>query len=281
MIGVAALVSALAFAQASQPAVPGTLTAAELETTPPEEIVRRLFGDLGQMVYPIYARQQRTSRLSGVRALQFYTRPYGAGLSGICQTDLLIVMFENAPYTLRRDDPPVRPSRIALYDNSYFVGDLARARAGEIDHESSCSDIDPRTVPLIVASRSGEVADAVANFADLIDGARAGRVDVALDCEGIAGEVLDERGCFALLSRYRPERIHAVTSVPGCGRGATDSWCSRIETSLDRPDTAFDDRSDRLQITFEGPSVGTGPTGPARVRVRPAPPEPDLEGIVG
>jgi len=277
---VAALLAALAV-QSGPPAVPGTLTAAELEATPPEEIARRLFGDLSRIVYPVYPRRQRTLPMGGVRALQFYTRPYGAGLSGICQTDLLIVMFETAPYTLRRDDPPVQPARVALYDNSYFVADLARARAGEVDHQSSCSETDPRTVPLIVASRPGEVTDAVTNFADLIDGARAGRVSVALDCQGLAGEALDDRSCFALLSRYRPERIHAVSSVPGCGRGATDSWCSRIETSLDRPDTAYDDRADRLEITFEGPSVGTGPTGPARVRVRPAPPEPDLEGLVG
>ena len=277
---VAALFAALAV-QSGPPAVPGTLTAAELESTPPEEIARRLFGDLSRIVYPVYPRQQRALPSRGVRALQFYTRPYGAGLSGICQTDLLIVMFETAPYTLRRDDPPVQPARVALYDNSYFVADLARARAGEIDHQSSCSEIDPRTVPLIVASRPGEVTDAVTNFAGLIDGARAGRVSVALDCQGLAGEALDDRSCFALLSRYRPERIHAVSSVPGCGRGATDSWCSRIETSLDRPDTAYDDRADRLEIIFEGPSLGTGPAGPARVRVRPAPPEPDLEGLVG
>lgn len=279
MIGVAALAGALASQQASLP--PGTLTAAELEATPPEEIARRLFGDLSRIVYPVYPRRQRTLPMGGVRALQFYTRPYGAGLSGICQTDLLIVMFETAPYTLRRDDPPVQPARVALYDNSYFVADLARARAGEIDHQSSCSEIDPRTVPLIVASRPGEVTDAVTNFADLIDGARAGRVSVALDCQGLAGEALDDRSCFALLSRYRPERIDSVSAVPGCGRGATDSWCSRIETSLDRHDTAYDDRADRLEIIFEGSRADIGPPGPARVRVRPARPDPDLEGLIG
>jgi len=278
---VAVLAAALAAAQAGGPAVPGTLTAAQLEATPPEEVARRLFGDLSRIVYPVYALPPGRSPLGGVRSLHFYTRPYGAGLSGICRTDLLIVLFERAPYTIAGDDPPVQPARIVMYDNSYFVSDLARARAGEIDHESSCSNIDPRTVPRIVASRPGEVADAVINFADLIDGARAGRVALALDCQGLAGEALDDRGCFALLSRYRPERIDSVSAVPGCGRGATDSWCSRIETSLDRHDTAYDDRADRLEIIFEGSRADIGPPGPARVRVRPARPDPDLEGLIG
>ena len=279
MVAATALALALITLQPVQPtAIPGTLNGAVLEDTPPEEITRRLFGDMSRIMYPAYPRRQRTSGSLGVRALHFYTRPYGAGLSGICQTDLVVVMFETSLGSLRRDDPPVQPARIAMYDNIYFVGDLARARAGEVDDEPSCSSIDPREVPHISGSRSGEVADAVQDFADLLDGARAGRRDVALDCQSLQGRPLDERGCVALLARYRPERIHLIANVPGCGRGATDSWCYRIETSLDRPDTPYDDSTDRLEITFEAPRSDAGPTDPTRVRVRPAPPDPDLEG---
>ena len=279
MIAAAALAFALAALQPGQPpAVPGTLNGAVLEDTPPEEITRRLFGDMSRIMYPVYPRGQRSSGSRGVMALHFYTRPYGAGLSGICQTDLVIVMFEMAPGFLRRDDPPVQPARIAMYDNIYFVGDLARAREGEVDHEPSCSNIDPRTVPHINASRSGEVTDAVQDFADLLDGARGGRAGVALDCHNLQGEPIDDRSCVALLARYRPERIHIIHNVPGCGRAATDSRCYRIETSLDRPETPYDDSTERLEIVFEAPRSDAGPTDPSRVRVRPAPPDPDLEG---
>jgi hypothetical protein len=256
--------------------IPGTITAAQLESTPPEEMVRRLFGDLSHIIFPAYSSQQVIRPPFGIRALHFYTRPYGAGLAGICQTDTIIVTFEPVPGYVRSDDPPVRPARIHRYDNSYFVADLARTRKREVDHEGSCSSIDPRTVPLIVASRSGEVVDAVADFADLIDSDRAGRATVQLDCQSPAGQALDQRGCLTLLARYRPERIHLITTVPGCGRGATDAYCHRIETSIDRSDTSFDDRSEPLQILFEAPRSDAGPMGPARVQVRPAPRDPDL-----
>lgn len=273
-----ALAAALVALQAQpQPpaAAPGTITAAQLESTPPEELVRRLFGDMSHIIFPIYSQRQTIRPHFGIRALQFYTRPYGAGLAGICQTDLLVVTFEPALDSLRREDPPVRPSRIHKYDNSYFVGDLARARTREVDHEGSCSGIDPRKVPLIVASRTGEVADAVGEFADLIDAARAGRTSVKLDCQSPRGEPLDGSGCLKLLAGYRPERIHTVATVPGCGRGARDAYCYRIETSIDIGQSGLEVRGDAVEILFESPRSDAGPMPPSRVTVRPAPPDPD------
>jgi hypothetical protein len=268
---------ALAAALATlQPAGAGIVTQLEEEARP-EEIVRQLFGEMGRILFPITPIAQRSLPLRGIRALHFYTRPYGAGLAGICQTDMIVVTFEPVPGSGLRDDSPVQPSRIYRYDNSYFVADLPRTRKREVDHEGSCSGIDPRTMPLIVASRSGEVVDAVADFADLIDAARAGRASVQLDCRSPRGEPLDQAGCLKLLARYRPERIHSIATVPGCGRAARDAYCHRIHTSIAIDASGLELRSGELEILFESPRSDAGPMPPARVQVRPAPPDLDSE----
>jgi hypothetical protein len=267
-----ALAGALA---ALQPASPGPVVQLE-EEAPPEEIVRKLFGEMGRILFPIIPIEQRSLPLHGVRALHFYTRPYAAGLSGICQTDRLVVMFQPALGAGRREDAPVRPTRIQMYDNSYFVADLARARDGETEHEGSCSSIDPRSVPLIVASSTGQVTDAVQDFANLIDSARLRRTDVKLDCQSPRGETLDQAGCLKLLAQYRPERIHSIATVPGCDRAAKDAYCYRIQTSIAIDASGLEVSTGELEILFESPRSDAGPMPPSRVQVRPAPPDPDL-----
>jgi hypothetical protein len=128
-----ALAAALATLQPAHPAQSPeseALPIAQLEREP-EEIVRQLFGEMSRIVYPILPIEQRSLPIRGVRALHFYTRPYGAGLAGICQTDRLVVLFEPELGSTRREDRPVRPTRFHLYSNSYFVGDLARARTAK------------------------------------------------------------------------------------------------------------------------------------------------------
>ena len=270
-----ALALALAAVLATlQPAQPGPVMQLE-EEAPPEEIVRQIFGEMGRILFPITPIRQASLPLRGVRGLHFYTRPYAAGLSGICQTDLLVVMFEPVLGTGRREDSPVRPTRIQMYDNSYFVADLARARQGETEHEGSCSSIDPRTVPLIVANSTGQVTGAVQDFADLVDAARIGRADVKLDCQSPRGEPLDQTGCLKLLAGYRPERIHSIAAVPGCDRAAKDAYCHRIQTSIATDAAGLEVRTGELEILFESPRSDAGPMAPSRVQVRPAPPDPE------
>jgi hypothetical protein len=82
--------------------------------------------------------------------------------------------------------------------------------------------------------------------------------------------------CLKLLARYRPERIHSIATVPGCGRAARDAYCARIHTSVAIDASGLELRSGELEILFESPRSDAGPIPPARVQVRPAPPDPDL-----
>jgi hypothetical protein len=271
----AALALALIAATAQPSPFPdegGTLTRAEVRTMSPEALTRRLFGDLARVMFPQpYYDPPRTGRLRSepLHALSFLTRPYRTGLAGVCQTNMFFVGFEIALGALG-EDPPVQPSRVQMFDHIYFVSDLALARGGEMTEDAAagpdCTRVDPRTVTIIAAGSEGIVVGAVQRFADLLDGARVGRVAAALDCRDQSGAVLSEAACLAMLAHYRAERIHVIGDLPGCGRNATDAYCERIETSLD-------DQAEHLEIVFETPH-GDGPDiVPSRIRVAPVPPD--------
>ena len=249
----------------------GTLTREQVRAMPPEELTRRLFGDLGRIMFPqpYYEPPRVRLRRESLGALSFLTRPYQSGLAGVCRTDMFFVRFEPA-FGAMGDDPPVVPSQVQLWGNSYLVSDLAVARMGKLTGdaipERSCGEIDPRTVTIIVAGSEGQVVDAVQLFADLLDGARAGRIGAALECRDSVGAALATVPCLAMLRPYRAERIHVVEGVPGCGRAATDARCTRIETSLD-------DHTGRLQVIFETPRSDQPGEPPSRIRIGPPPPD--------
>jgi hypothetical protein len=266
---------ALGLLKAMQPGLltqqSGTLTRAQVRTMPPEELSRRLFGDLGRIMFaqPYYEPPRVRLRAEGLGALSFLTRPYRSGLAGVCRTDLFFVGFEPA-FGAVGDDPPAVPARVQMYSNSYLISDLAVARMGKLTGDAipnrSCGEIDPRTVTVIVAGSEGQVVDAVQRYADLLDGARAGRIDAALECRNSVGNQLATGPCLAMLTRYRAERIHVVEGVAGCGRAATDARCTRIETSLE-------DDTGRLEIVFETPRSDQPEIPPSRIRIGPPPPE--------
>ena len=254
----------------SFPEETGTLTRAQVRAMPPEELTRRLFGDLGRIMFPqpYYEPPRGRLRRDSLGALSFLTRPYQSGLAGVCRTDLFFVRFEPA-FGAIGDDPPVVPSQVQLWSNSYLVSDLAVARMGKLTGDAipsrSCGEIDPRTVTTIVAGSEGQVVDAVQRFADLLDGARAGRIGAALECRDSVGISLASGPCLAMLRRYRAERIHVVAGVPGCGRAA-DARCTRIETSLE-------DHTGRLEIVFETPRSDQPDVAPSHIRIGPPPPD--------
>jgi len=261
---------ALALLALAQPA--GTLTQEQVRTMPPEELTRRLFGDLGRVMFPWPVYEDRPyggRRRLALGALSFLTRPYRTRLAGVCQTDMFVVVFERA-FGALGDDPAMQPARVQMLTNSFFVSDLAQARSGEmtdnVPPSRGCTEIDPRTVTLIVANSPGQVVGAVQRFADLLDGARAGHVAAALDCQDPYGAPLTEAACLAMLARYRAERIHLIGGAPGCGGAAAGTWCEAIETSLD-------DITPHMAIVFETPRADRPGIPPSRIRIAPVPPD--------
>jgi hypothetical protein len=260
----------LPIALASAPAVaaekPVPLTKESVRTMAPEELARRVFGDLGHVMYPLPYSEPRGSGVSTMplRALWFLTRPRRSYRAGLCETDRIAVAFEPVPYSLGRD-PAVRPYRFEKYEN-HFVQDFAKARTGdpvgdeedEAALESACAATDPRNVNIIVASSPFEIVAGLDSLADLVEAAKAGRAPAPLDCRDESGEPITETECLKNLARLEPGKLYHATFVEGCGRKDADIYCRRL---------AVWDVTGSIDVDFE---FKPGGKEPLRILVKPS-----------
>jgi hypothetical protein len=254
--GVFALLAALlAMPAFGQPAPPLTYT--QLSTLPPEELGRRLLGEMSQILY-LYPPEGRASvpfpGPGRPSRLDFLSRPRAAEAAGICETDLVSVSYD-LPVEAGILDPPIRLLGMSLTTLS-FIDDLplvrrgdARDRRGDAALDSVCAAADPRTRSLLRGR--GPSVRAVRAIADLIDEARTGRLPEGTTCAAGAPDV-----CLRTLAGLRAEDMERESI---CGRRLQS--CSRVTL-----------RPYEIELVF-----AEGLEGAASIRVLPlraAPPEP-------
>lgn len=246
-------------------AEPAPLTNDSVGRMPPDELARRVFGDLGHVMYPLPSRSSRGGA-SGLplQALAFLTRPRGSYRAGVCQTDRIVVAFERTPFAIG-PDPAVRPYRFQVYEN-YFVQDFADARAGgppedpEADAElgRTCAAIDPRERQLIVAESAFDVVGGIDALADLIEAAQAGQALAPMQCLDEQAQPVAENECLGRLSRLEPLKLYHARSIPGCDRRDPEVHCRWLEVF---------DYDSGLDIMVE---YRRGGREPVAVRVKPS-----------
>jgi hypothetical protein len=255
---------------AAAPAIsqqPRPLTQADLRDLSDEQLSRRLFGDIGAIMFPIRYRADAGEARTPIRALQFMSRPRVSHRAGICETDRVTVHFELAPLPLVDG---VQPRRFELSTN-YFVQDAALARQHRppdledgrerFGLDSACAAVDPRQANISVAGDAHDVATAVVLVSDLAAAARSGRIAIPVECRERGGESVPEAECRAELARLDPSEPMYVQHIAGCYRSDPAVYCRRIE---------FFQRSEGRSFLFEFPIAGREP---ARVTVESIPPD--------
>jgi hypothetical protein len=225
-----------AAAPASAADKPVPLTRESVATMPDGELTRRVFGELGHVMFP-QRRPERQSagRFRPLRGLDFLTRPRASGRAGVCETDMIVVAFEPVPFA-PGDDPPVRPYRFEKYEN-HFIQDFAAARQGgpsedeeaESRLDAVCRKIDPRSKRLIVASSAVEIVAGLDSLADLIEAAGKSRALAPLECEDESGEPVVEAACLVNLARLDPLELYYSTFVDGCSRKDPGVYCRSLK----------------------------------------------------
>lgn len=230
-----------------------------------EELARRVFGDLGHIMYPRPRGGRSLARFPpALRKLEFLTRPRASYRAGLCETDTIHVGFERVGFALG-DDPPVRPYRFDKYEN-HFIQDFKAARTGEpladeearSDLDLACREIDPRTKRLIVASSAFEVVDGLDSLADLIEAAKEKRALAPLECVDRSGEPVSEANCLVRLSHLDPLDLYHSNYVDGCGRKDPLVYCRSLKVH---------DLGDGMDIDLE---YKPGGKAPLQARVKPS-----------
>ncbi|HEX8525391.1 hypothetical protein [Allosphingosinicella sp.] len=263
LLGAALLVSG-----ADSAREPRTLTRAQVRDLSDEELSRRLFGDIGQIMFPLRFGERRGPVSSmPLQALQFLSRPRGTYRVGICETDRVTVYFERAVFSAG-DDPAVVPRRFEVTTN-YFVRDLPLAleeRSPDTDDgeerirlDRECAQIDPREANIVIARNDSEVATAVVMIASLAAAAREGRTPAATECRDRSGEPMDSAACLQELARMDARSSMAVWFNPACARADAAVYCRQIE---------FIGASESRQVLFE---LRRGSREPVRVIVETVP----------
>jgi hypothetical protein len=251
---------------ASQP--PRPLTRAELRDLTDEQLSRRLFGDIGAIMYPIRYRGVASEPRMPLQALQFMSRPRISHRVGICETDRVTVYFEPASPLLAADG--VQPRRFELSTN-YFVRDAALAREHrppDLDGgrerwrlDRDCAEVDPRRTNLAIAGDAHDVATAVVLVSDLAAAARRGRLAIPAECRDRGDEAVPEAECKAELAGADPTESIAIQHNSGFYRNDPAVYCRRIE---------FFQRSEGRSFLFEFPVASREPS---RVTVTSVPPD--------
>ena len=259
----AAIVAAVAPAFGATEPVP--LTRESVSRMAPDQLARRVFGELGHVMYPLpYRPPQVGASMLPLQALAFLTRPRGSYRAGICETDRIVVAFERQPLAMG-PDPAVRPYRFQVYE-AFFVQDFDAAREGgppedeEADAElgQRCAAIDPREKQLIVADSAFDVVGGLDSLADLVEAAQAGRAPAPLQCVDEREQPVAEADCLRRLSRLEPLNLYHARSIPGCDRRDSQVQCRWLEVF---------DYDSGLDISIE---YRRGSLGPVAVRVKPS-----------
>jgi hypothetical protein len=255
----------IAAAPASAADKPVPLTRESVRKMPDEELARRVFGDLGHVMYPQPRYEPRGARdPMWLRGLEFVTRPRGSYRAGVCETDSVHVGFEPLPFTLG-DDPPVRPYRFDKYEN-FFIQDFSAARSGDppADEEakseldSACREIDPRTKRLIAATTAFEVVAGLGSLAALIEAAKKGRALAPLECKDRSGEPVAQSNCLVNLSHLDPLDLYRSAFVDGCNRKDPQVYCRSLKVH---------DFGDGMDIDLE---YKRGGEEPLRIQAKPS-----------
>ena len=254
---------------------PVPLTRESVRTMAPEELARRVFGELGHVMYALPFREPRGSGASTMplTALEFLTRPRRSYRAGLCETDSIMVGFERIPYALGRD-PAMRPYRFDVY-KTHFVQDFGQAREGgppvdsaaDQELDRACAAIDPRGVHRIVASEPFSIVAGLDLLADLVEAAKAGRALAPLDCQDVDGKPVAESVCMANLARLDPRKLYLARSGESCERSDPDHHCRLVKIF---------DRGESVDILFE--LRRRGEQAPVRILVKPSFDESSLIG---
>lgn len=88
---------------------PRPLTRGDIRDLSDEQLSRRLFGDIGAIMFPIRYPEPASEARMPLQALQFMSRPRISHRAGICETDRVTVFFQLAPPLLAVD--AVKPRR--------------------------------------------------------------------------------------------------------------------------------------------------------------------------
>lgn len=209
---------------------PEPLTRANVRTMPQEALTRRLFGDLGPIMLPIFSRgRPGRTPTRPLDSLVFLTVPTASYSPGLCRSSTVTVHFDpDGP--LAGADTPVRPTGIEV-SQFYVIADLARLRRDdELGQEgrarlaTTCAAIDPRQTWNISAPDEHMLVADVQIFVDLVEAARAGPVGVSLNCPGPADQPpTTEAACRQIVAQLDIRRISMVarcnspmTHAAGC-----------------------------------------------------------------
>jgi len=224
----ALLAALLALSPAAAQAQPeGSFTRQQIRAMTPEQISRRLFGDLGQIMFMLPDQTSDAAFAVGrsLDSLFFMARPRRTERIGICATDTVVVGFERVPGARpEQNDPPMRPLRLQS-STSYYIQDAALALearapapAEQEPMQAACAAVDPRTVRPVYATAGGEetVASAFKLLSAVVAGARAGNPAYMVDCRGRGAVVLPQENCLPHLVRISPENVSNVYYPEAC-----------------------------------------------------------------
>lgn len=273
---------ALALAGAPALAVqsPDPLTWTQMRQMQPEALTRRLFGGLSQMLHPFNPFPDAAGMPGGPAGyLYFLSRPRGAQTGGMCESDLVTVMFEIPPGS-SGPEAPLRPRSLRV-STLHFVRDLALTRrsgppssGNDPQLDAACAELDPRDFPLMAVPSAPSSVRAVA---DLLEGARAGHSIAPIDCSAVRrdGSPITENDCLRELAALRAEDIERDQN---CGTGP-ELWDHCLMVVLPPLEIEFDfrgqsgalarvrvfpTRSSRISVFRLGRNFREAPAPPAR-----------------
>ena len=229
------MLALLAFAAtaAAEPAPPEPppLTRETVAQMAPEQVARRVLGEVGSMVH-LWQVRGSPARRSDLGQIDFLTHPRGSYRAGLCETDWLAVGF--GPVLTADLVVAVRPNRLwksqfyIVRDGALAVQNRPLEEEERADHQAACAAVDPRKGSLVTAATAFEVAEGYAFLTDLIVAAKANRPLAPLDCADMEVQPISEAECVVRLSRLDPADFYGSTLDPGCGRKEADVHCRTI-----------------------------------------------------
>jgi hypothetical protein len=203
-VALATCYASVSFAQEREP-----LTKISSREMTPEQLTRRLFGELAETLLPVERRARRTRPVRRLFSLNFYTQPIAAQ-EGLCRTQRLTVHFDsidgsNSPKT------PVRPSGMTS-ETFYLVHEPRVFSGGEVSEdqmrlsERICPRKDPRSLNLIQANDDNDVAQALTRLAAIAEVR-------SIDCSDVTGgsnPLMNEVQCQTFVRALKTEDVEEI-----------------------------------------------------------------------
>ena len=232
---------ALAGPAAAQEALPdAAISQSEVDSLPPEAVARRLFGDGGANLLPMWDGHARRGPSADVlRILTWRAHGRSSGFAGLCVAEQILVRFAAGGNRPPGPATRVRPERTWSTPVYYLTDDriafppAALADAARPAEDSNCRAIDPRHVHVFLTRDAERLARTLGLLSQAVDAARRGTARAPLDCADTGGEgqaPLDSTQCMALIARIELDRVDAVRPCPGAERP-----CTIAEIGFDAP----------------------------------------------